>query len=58
MIIAMTQTMQDQSNKDVWSPFQSSDYTHDPMWWSYIFIIKHTLEQMVNQHMANEIPNH
>jgi hypothetical protein len=58
MIITMTQTMQNQSNKDVCSPFQSNDYTHDPMWWSYVFIIEHTLEQMVNQHMANEILDH
>jgi hypothetical protein len=44
MIIAMTQTMQDQSSEDVWPPFQSSDCTHDLMWWSYVFTIEHTSE--------------
>jgi len=44
IIIAMTQTMQDQSNEDFWPPFQSSDCTHDLMWWSYVFTIEHTSE--------------
>jgi CRISPR/Cas system endoribonuclease Cas6 (RAMP superfamily) len=50
--------MQDRSNKDVCSLFQSTICTHDPMWWNYVFTIEHTPEQMVNQHMANEIVNH
>jgi hypothetical protein len=58
MTIAMTQTMQDQSNENVWPPFQSSDCTHDLMWWSYVFTIEHTSEWMVNQHMVNEILDH
>jgi hypothetical protein len=44
MIITMTQTMQDQSNEDVWLPFQSSDCIHNQMWWIYVFTIEHTLE--------------
>jgi hypothetical protein len=56
MIIAMNQIMQDLSNEDVQLPFQSNDFTHGLMWWKYVFI--HTHEQMVNQHMANEILNH
>jgi hypothetical protein len=56
MIIAMTQIMQDFSNEDVHLPFQSNDCTHGLMWWNYVFI--HTLKQVVNQHMANEILNH
>ncbi len=56
MIIAMTQIMQDLSNKDVQLPFQSNDCTHGLMWWNYVFI--HIPKRMVNQHMANEILNH
>jgi hypothetical protein len=33
-------------------------YTYNSMRWIYVFTIKYTLEQMVNLHMANEIPSH
>jgi len=36
-VIVMTQTMQDQSSKDVWPSFQSNDCTHDPRWQDYVF---------------------
>jgi hypothetical protein len=49
MIIVMTQAMQNESNKDVWPPFQSSNCTL-----GCVFDGK----KMVNQQMENKILNH
>ncbi len=58
MIIPMTQTMQDQSNKYIWPPFQSNDCTHDLRWYNYVFVIEPTFEWIKNQHVAIRILNH